>query len=114
MCTLPGPAAGFAHAARIDGPVSGSMDGSNPLIVTFNLSDFPASILQQFQIEAIHPDQFIVGLWDDNPDDVLEAVRFQRAGLKKPPRTAMEYLATIEQCQLPETAACLRPYADQI
>jgi hypothetical protein len=45
---------------------------------------------------------------------VVEAVRLQRAGLKKPPKTAAEYLATLTQCQLPETAARLRPYAAQI
>jgi hypothetical protein len=38
----------------------------------------------------------------------------KEAGLKKPPKTAAEYIATLEQCQLPETAARLRPYAAQI
>ena len=49
-----------------------------------------------------------------NPDSVLEAVRLQRAGLKNPPKTAAEYLSTLEQCQLPETAARLMPHAGEI
>jgi hypothetical protein len=76
------------------------------LIVTFNLSDSPASILGPLLIEAIHP--------DEQPDSVLDAVRLQRAGLKNPPKTAAEYLATLERCQLPETASGLKPHAGEI
>ena len=68
-------------------------------IVTFNLSDFPAAFLTPFHIEAIHPDGFVCRLWDEDPDAVLEAVRLQRAGLKKnPPKSADEYLETLERC----------------
>ena len=84
------------------------------LIVTFNLSDFPASILGQLLIEAIHPDEFVARLLDEQPDSVLDAVRLQRAGLKNPPKTAAEYLATLERCQLPDTAARLKPHAGEI
>jgi hypothetical protein len=84
------------------------------LIVTFNPSDFPASILGQFHIEAVHPDEFVARLWAEQADSVLKAVRLQRAGLKNPPRTAAEYLATLEKCQLPETTACLCRHAHEI
>jgi PIN domain len=85
--------------------LAAAIHGSAGFIVTFNLSDFPASTLEPFHIEAIHPDEFIVRLWDENPAAVLEAARLQRGGLKRPPKTADEYLTTLEQCQFPETAA---------
>jgi hypothetical protein len=94
--------------------LAAAIQGGAGLIVTFNLSDFPASILEQFDTEAIHPDEFIVRLWNEHPTAVLEATRLQRAGLKKPPKTAAEYMVTLEQCQLPETVSRLRPYAAQI
>jgi PIN domain len=84
------------------------------LIITFNLSDFPASVLGQFHLEAIHPDEFVARLWDGDSTAVLQAMRLQRASLKKPPKTPTEYIATLEQCQLPETVSRLRPHADQI
>ena len=34
-----------------------------PLIVTFNLSDFPANILSEHNIRAIHPDDFAIMLY---------------------------------------------------
>jgi PIN domain len=94
--------------------LAAAIHGGVRLIVTFNLSDFPASILGQFHIEAIHPDEFVARLWDEQADPVLEAVRLQRAGLKNPPKSAAEYLDTLEKCRLPNTAACLRPHVHEI
>jgi len=106
MLTLPDPNDRHVLAAAIHGGAG--------LIITFNMCDFPASILERFDIEAVHPDEFVVRLWDDHPTAVLEAMRLQRAGLRKPPKTAAEYITTLEQCQLPEVATRLRLYAAQI
>ena len=83
-------------------------------IVTFNLEDFPASIVGPLGIEAIHPDELVSRLWAEQPDSVLEAARLQRAGLRNPPRSAAEYLETLKGCKLHMTAALLEPHADQI
>ncbi len=104
--TLPDPDDRHVLAAAIHGAAE--------LIVTFNLGDFPASILGQFHIEALHPDDFIARLWDEHPAAVLQAARLHRASLKRPPKTTAEYLATLEQCRLAETAARLRPHEDEI
>jgi len=104
--TLPDPDDCHVLAAAIHGGAG--------FIVTFNLSDFPAEILEPLDIEAVHPDEFVVRLWDEHLPAVLEAMRLQRAGLKKPPMSAPQYIATLAQCQLPETADRLRPYAAQI
>ena len=95
--------------------LAAAVHGGAGYIVTFNLDDFPASILEQFHTEAVHPDEFIVReLWDESSAAVLGAVRRQRAGLTRPAKTAAEYLATLEQCRLPDTVARLRPHADEI
>ena len=94
--------------------LAAALHGGVGLIITYNLSDFPASVLGQFQIEAVHPDEFIVRIWDESPDLVLSAVRRQRAGLTRPPKSAAEYMGTLEQCRLPETTSRLRPHADEI
>lgn len=104
--TLPDPDDRHVLAAAIHGGAE--------LIITFNLKDFPPTVLERYGIEAIHPDEFVARLWDEQPEAVVEAARLQRAGLKNPPKSAVDYLATLEQCQLPETAARLRPFATEI
>ncbi len=84
------------------------------IIVTFNLSDFPAAVLAGHSIEAIGPDDFIVSLWGESPAAVLDAVRRQRTALKNPPKAAEEFLATLEQCGLPVTVARLNGHASEI
>lgn len=103
---LPDPDDRHVRAAAIRGGAGA--------ILTSNLADFPASALEPFSIEAVHPDQFIVRLWDEAPGAVLEAVRRQRAGLKRPPKAPPEYLATLERCRLIETVARLRPHEDEL
>ena len=104
--TLPDPDDRHVLAAAIHGGAS--------LIVTFNLRDFPASILEDHQIQAVHPDEFIGRLCDESLEAVLEAAKRQRAALRRPPKTAAEYLATLEQCHLLKTAARLRPHEHAI
>jgi predicted nucleic acid-binding protein len=94
--------------------LAAAIHGQAEVIVTFNLSDFPASVLGSFGIEAIHPDEFIARLWDEEPAGVLTAAKLHRQSLKRPPKTVAEYLATLEQCRLPETVARLRPHSDEI
>ncbi|OJW16362.1 MAG: PIN domain-containing protein [Planctomycetales bacterium 71-10] len=78
------------------------------VIVTFNLKDFPASILSAHAIEAQHPDEFLAALFDALPAAVRAAVERQRERLRNPPRTTEELLATLEGQGLIRTVARLR------
>ncbi len=79
-------------------------------IVTFNLKDFPKDTLAPFNIEPLHPDDFIVDLWDLDQAAVLEAARLQRASLKNPPHNGRQYLDKLLQQQLPETVNLLSSF----
>ncbi|HEX8590707.1 PIN domain-containing protein [Pseudomonas sp.] len=80
------------------------------VIVTYNLKDFPAAILDGFDIEALHPDIFLSDIWDLDQAAMLLAVQNQRASLKHPPQTARELLDTLLQAQLPETVKQLSTF----
>ncbi|MCE9531729.1 MAG: PIN domain-containing protein [Planctomycetes bacterium] len=84
------------------------------VIVTFNLSDFPPKTLAHFDIEALHPDDFLVSLIDQDPDLVCEAVKRQRESLHNPPKTAQELLATLESQGLTKSVARLGPFVDSL
>ena len=77
------------------------------VLVTFNLKDFPKATLAPFNIEPLHPDNFIVDLWDLDQAAVLKAAQRQRASLKKPPHNARLYLDKLLQQKLPETVKLL-------
>ena len=80
------------------------------VILTFNLKDFPEEELGKYEVEALHPDEFISDLIDLNAARVLSAVAAHRRTLKNPPKTATEYLDTLLQQGLPETVSLLRQW----
>ena len=88
--------------------LAAAIKGQAEVIVTFNLKDFPADYLSQFNVWAQHPDEFMSDLIDIAPGEVLLAARQQRAALRNPPRTVDEFLDTLLRQQLPRTVAYLR------
>ncbi|WP_352516125.1 MULTISPECIES: PIN domain-containing protein [unclassified Mesorhizobium] len=80
-------------------------------IITFNLKDFPRDYLAKFQLELLHPDEFLFHQFGLNTAAVVVAAQRCRARLKNPPRTAEEYLDTLERQGLTKTVAELRHYA---
>jgi predicted nucleic acid-binding protein len=83
-------------------------------IVTFNLDDFPKTVLQSYGIEAVSPDKFVQQLTLQAPNPVLLAVKEHRLSLSRPPKTVVEYLATLEKQGLLKTVAFLREHEDAI
>lgn len=80
------------------------------VIVTFNLKDFPGEDLDALEIEAMHPDEFILDLIDLNRALVLKAVREQRISLKNPAIGAEEYLNSLLKLGLTMTVRALEAY----
>ena len=78
------------------------------IIVTKNLTDFPAAALAPHGIAAIHRDAFVRALFDTNPDAVVESARSLRADLKDPLRSPAEYIAALESQDMAATASALR------
>jgi len=84
------------------------------VIVTLNQKDFPASALQRFNIEALHPDDFIADLFDLNPGLALEAVRRQRQSLRHPPLSTDDFLDMLLKQGLSGTVSVLKRYRHAI
>lgn len=80
------------------------------VIVTYNLKDFPAAILEQYGIEAQHPDEFITHLSDLASPVVCKAAKRQRMNLKNPPQSVEDLLSAYEKHSLAQTVAELRLY----
>ncbi len=78
------------------------------MIVTANLTDFPAQKLAPFSIDAKHPDEFVLDLIDLAPAKVALVVSEQAASLRNPPRTVHDVLDTLQEQGLVQSVAKLR------
>jgi predicted nucleic acid-binding protein len=78
------------------------------VIVTANLDDFPRQNLVRFEIEAVHPDDFVLDCIDLSAGAVLAAVMEQAASLKNPPMSAAEVLDRLQANGLAQSVAKLR------
>lgn len=77
-------------------------------IVTFNLKDFPEERLSPHNIEAKHPDDFVLDAIDLAPGLVTTVVSGQAAALRNPRRTVGELLDTLRDQGLVRSVAKLR------
>ena len=82
--------------------------------MTFNIKDFPEKYLDTYNIEIIHPDDFIFYQIELAPGKACSAIRDQRNALKNPPKNTEEFLAILQKQQLPQTVSVLKKYVDLI
>lgn len=77
-------------------------------IITNNLKHFPQSILDEYEIDAIHPDIFISNSMDLHPIWACTAIKKLRRSLNDPKLTPEQYIKVLEKNGLSVTAAQLR------
>lgn len=77
-------------------------------IVTWNLADFPKSVLGSHCVEVWTPDNLVMNLLAENQDLVIQIMREHRASLKNPPKSADDYLDTLAQQRLVRTVVAVR------
>lgn len=78
------------------------------VIITRNLKDFPPQTLDRLDIKAQHPDDFLLRLLDNAPNDVCNILERQRESLQNPRRTAEELLLTLERQGLAQAVTRVR------
>lgn len=81
-------------------------------IITYNGRDFPASSLEPFGIEALHPDEFLASQLDLNPPVFCRAVRELRESLRAPAMSVDDLLRCFLNQRLAETVSQLGTYRD--
>lgn len=102
------PDAGDVHV------LAAAIAGHADCIVTTNLKDFPASVLQVYGLIALHPDDFIVAQLDLDLYPALGAFKAMRARKRNPAYSAEAFAAAMERNGLVATAQRLRRAADLI
>lgn len=104
--TLPDPDDRHVLAAAIKSGAS--------LIVTANIADFPATALDTYDIQAVHPDAFVLDLMDLSEGAVVTAAKRARTALKNPAYSAEDYLKRLAAAGLINTAGKLQDFIEVI
>jgi hypothetical protein len=73
-------------------------------IVTFNLKDFPPEALAPYDVEAVHPDEFLLDQLDLYEEVTLGAVKWIAAGYESPPMSTEEYVEKLRRNGVPKFA----------
>jgi len=90
--------------------LAAAVAGGAEALVTANLRDFPPAACDPLGVEAVHPDDFLLGLYALVPQLVANAVSEQAADLQAPPKTLDELLDMLAET-VPELAAAVRARA---
>lgn len=88
--------------------VAAAFHGDASVIITFNLRDFPQQALRRFNLVAVHPDEFVSMLLDNDPDAVSQVLDDQAAALHNPPLLVEDLLDVLERTGLPRAVQRLR------
>ncbi len=78
------------------------------VIVTNNIKDFPAPALEQWNVEAKTPDEFLLDQFHLSGPVLYGAIQRVADSWKNPPGTVNDVLDRLERTGLVETAALLR------
>lgn len=84
------------------------------VIVTYNLKDFPEKILGRYDIEVLHPDEFLVNVLDVALEKICNAIKSHRLSLKNPSKTVEQYLETLNRQLLTKAVKKLEEYYEYI
>lgn len=77
------------------------------VIVTFNLKDFPAEVLEPLRLEACHPDQFIQDLFGISTELFTDAAKRDFEHYAAPSLSFANYAEGFRKAGVPETAELL-------
>lgn len=80
------------------------------VLVTFNLRDFPPTSLAALDIEAVHPDDFLLDQLDLFPGIVTRVLREIAEDYVDPPQTVADVLDTLRRAGAPRFAMDVRRY----
>ena len=81
--------------------VAAAVYGRAHAIVTANVSDFPESVLEPLELEAVDPDTFLLDQLDLSPAAVLSVIKEQASYASRPPMTPQELAGLLSRAGVP-------------
>jgi predicted nucleic acid-binding protein len=91
--------------------LAAAISGGAQALVTFNLKDFPDSAMSGTDVEARHPDEFLLDQLDLAPGVTLRILTEQASDMRKPPADLSGLLNRLQRCGVPDFADAVRRMA---
>lgn len=91
--------------------LAAAIAGGADRIVTINLDDFPVPALARYGILPIHPDSFLLELFDSDRDLGMEVIHEVHRGKKHPPRSLSEEIQGLRMQMMPRFAQAVQDQA---
>lgn len=74
-------------------------------IVTFTIKDFPDHVLERYEVEAKHPDEFVLDSIDLAPAIIVQCLTQQAAACRNPAVTVEQLLDILRSAGLAQSVA---------
>jgi predicted nucleic acid-binding protein len=94
--------------------LAAAIHGGASVIVTENLKDFPSVILEQYGLDALTADEFVLNVLERDPVDAMKALRRMRLRYANPPYDPEQLLQAIQRCGLARTVVYLAPQVESL
>lgn len=83
------------------------------IILTWNLRDFPETVLAAYNVRAETPDNLLSRLFETRREELILVLRQARMSLKQPAVSASEYLESLRQQGLSRSCTLLEAFLHQ-
>jgi len=94
--------------------LAAAIEANAHYIITFNLRDFPRKRLKKYNVTALHPDKFLLEIFEKHQDHVIESVAKQRSCLQNPPMTSTELLEKYTRSGLKKFSETLQTHINHL
>lgn len=90
--------------------LAAAVKGGAEVLVTFNLKDFPTESVKQFDIEVVHPDDFLLDQLDLYHAPTLTAITELVEGYNSPAMTEEDFIIALMRAGVPKFAEAARGF----
>ena len=88
--------------------LAAAIEGGADCIVTFNLRDFPEERLEPYGIEAVHPDDFVLGFVESEPEIIVDCLEDEVSIRSNPPSSVKGIIDVLSERGLEQSAKGMR------
>jgi predicted nucleic acid-binding protein len=88
--------------------LAAAIEAGAEILLTYNLRDFPKSVVATYGITVVHPDEFLGWLMAEKSETVLSVIEEMRVKRKRPELSQTQLLEKLARLSIPRFVGMLR------